>query len=372
MIGAFDVSGLSAVIYKEIRHLIREPLTLVLVLVLPVTQLLIYGYAINMHVEHVTTVYYDADRSRLSTELATYLKKSQEFQVVGSASSMQQVRRALVSGRAQVAFAIPAGFAADVERGKPVTVQMFVDGSDAVVAQAAYGAAARMGSALTAWADPMDASGALTIRTQAVFNPSLRTPNFLIPALIGLVIQNVTMILTSISVVRERERGTLDQMRALSIGPGAIILGKMIPYGIVGFLDVLLVLAAMSGVFAVPVAGSVPLLLALCLAFLVTGLGLGLLVSTVARSQLQASVIVGFFLLPSFMLTGMFFEVQLMPVPAQVIAYALPMTYFLQVLRGIIIRGAGLADLWLPALVTCAFAVATMVLASIRFSARSS
>jgi ABC-type multidrug transport system permease subunit len=372
MNGAFDLSGLQAVIYKEIRHLIREPLTLVLVLVLPVTQLLIYGYAINMHVEHIKTVYYDADHTRLSSEATRYLERSDVFEVVGQVSSVQEIRRALVSGRAQVAFLIPSGFAAGVEKERPVTVQMFVDGSDAAVAQAADGAAAGMEGVLSSWADPIDSNEALTIHTQTLFNPTLRTPNFLIPAMIGLVIQNVTMILTAISVVRERERGTLDQMRALSIGPGAVILGKMIPYGVVGFLDVLLVLAAMSGAFAVPVAGSVPLLLALCLAFLMTGLGLGLLVSTVARSQLQASVIVGFFLLPSFMLTGMFFEVQLMPLPAQVIAYALPMTYFLQVLRGIIIRGAGLADLWLPALVTCVFAVAAMVVASIRFAARSS
>lgn len=372
MIGAFDLSGLRAILYKEVRHLAREPLTLALLVVLPVTQLLIYGYAINMHVDHVKTVYYDEDHGRFSAEIAKYLQRSPAFTIVGTVTSMQQIRRALVSGKAQVAFIIPRGFAAGIEHSKPVTVQMFVDGSDAEVAQAAYGAAAGMQSALSSWADPMDADAALSIHTETLFNPSLRTPNFLVPGMVGLVIQNVTMILTALSIARERERGTLDQMRALSIAPGAVIVGKVIPYGIVGFLDVLLVLAAMSGVFAVPIAGSIPLLLVLCLAFLVTGLGLGLLISTVSSSQLQASVIAAFFLLPSFLLSGMFFEVQLMPVPAQVIAYALPMTYFLQVLRGIIIRGAGLGDIWFPALVTCAFALATMVVASIRFAARSS
>jgi ABC-2 type transport system permease protein len=371
VISAFDLTGVGAVIYKEVRHILREPTTLALIVAMPLLQLLIYGYAIDIHVEHIATVYYDGDRGRIATALVGVIRRSSLFRIVGEASSTSDLQRDLVAGKAQVAFAIPHGFSANVEQGRPQRVEMLVDGSDANVAQAAYGGASRMAAALSAWSDPLGEGPTVEIGPTTLFNPSLRTPNFLVPGLIGLLLQNITMVLTALSVVNERERGTLEQMRATPIGSGAIVLGKIVPYGAIAFVDLLLVLVAMRTVFAVPVAGSVPLLLALSGVFLLTGLGLGLLVSTIARSQLQAVILTVFFLLPSFLLSGMFFEIDLMPVPARVIAYALPMTYFLELLRGIVLRGAGLADLWLPAIVTVAFGAAAMTLASVRFSAKS-
>lgn len=371
MISAFDLTGVGAVIYKEVRHILREPTTLALIIALPLVQLLIYGYAINLHVERIATVYYDGDGGRIASALIDVLRRSTTFHVIARVPSAKALEKDLVAGKAQVAFAIAPGFSADVEQGKPQSVQMLVDGSDANIAQAAYGGAARIAAALSQWSDPLGESPTVEIRPRTLFNPTLRTPNFLVPGLIGLVLQNITVVCTALSIVREREHGTLEQMRATPIGTGAIVLGKVIPYGAVGFLDLLLVLVAMRAVFLVPVAGSVPLLLALSAIFLVTGLGLGLLISTIARSQLQAIIMTVFFLLPSFLLSGMFFEVDLMPGPARVIAYALPMTYFLQILRGIVIRGAGLTDLWLPALVTVAFGVGAMTLASIRFAAKT-
>ncbi len=372
MSSAFDLTGLGAVIYKEVRHILREPTTLVLILAMPVMQLLIYGYAINLHVEHVATVYHDADRGRVAGQLVSVLERTPTFHLVGSVASTAALRAALVSGRARVGFEIPAGFSRDVERGRPVTVPMLVDGSDAAIAQAAYGSAAQIEGALSTWLDPLGESPAVEIRARTLFNPSLRTPNFLVPGLIGLMVQNITMILTALSIVNERDRGTLEQMRVTPIGSGALVLGKLIPYGVVGYVDLLLVLIAMRTVFAVPIAGSVGLLLALSLPFVMTGLGLGLLISMVARSQLQAVVMTVFFVMPSFLLSGMFFEIDLMPAPARIISYALPMTYFLEILRGIIVRGAGFADLWVPAVVTVAFGVGTLALASLRFAARPS
>jgi ABC-2 type transport system permease protein len=161
-------------------------------------------------------------------------------------------------------------------------------------------------------------------------------------------------------------------MRVTPIGSGALVLGKLVPYGVIGFIDLLLVLLAMRTVFAVPVAGNIWLLLGLCVAFLMSALGMGLLVSTIARSQLQAMIVTVFFLMFSFLLSGMFFEIDLMPAPARVLSYALPMTYFLQILRGIIIRGAGFTDLWVPAVVTIAFGVGTLAVASLRFAAKPS
>lgn len=368
----FDVHGLGAVIYKETRHILREPSTLALIICLPLMQLLIYGYALNLHVQHIPTGLYDPDRGRFATQLVRTLHRSQAFDVVEREPSAAALDRALVAGRVSVGFTIPAGASSDAEHGRPIVIPMLVDGSDASLAQAAYGAAESISADFSAWLDPLGESPAVIVRPRTLFNPTLRTPNFLIPGLIGLLMQNVTIILTALSIVNERERGTLEQLRATPIGAAAIVLGKLVPYGIIGFVDLLLVLVVMTGVFSVPIAGSIGLLLGLSLAFLMTNLGLGLLVSTVARSQLQAILLTVFFLIPSFLLSGMFFEIDLMPVPAQAISYALPMTYFLEILRGIIVRGAGLADLWLPALVTVAFGVGTFALASVRFSARPS
>ncbi len=370
MSGAFDAGGLGAVIYKEVRHIAREPTTLALIIAMPLLQLLIYGYAINLHVQHVRSLYVDEDRSRVSTALLRALRRSQAFDIVGSVSSPAALQRALVADRARVGFVIPKGFASDVTGSTHATVTMLVDGSDANVAQAAYAGAAALTRAIAARLDPLSESPPVEIRPRTLFNPSLRTPNFLIPGLIGLVMQNITIVLTALSIVNERQRGTLEQMRAMPIGAGAIVLGKLIPYGLIGFFDLLLVLFAMRAVFGVPVAGSTTLLLLLSIAFLMTGLGFGLLVSTVARSQLQAILITVFFLMPSFLLSGMFFEIDQMPAPARIISYALPMTYFLEILRGIIIRGAGLSDLWVPAVVTVAFGVGTLALASLRFAAK--
>lgn len=367
---AFDASGLGAVVYKEVRHILREPTTLALIIAMPLLQLLIYGYAINLHVQHLRTLYVDEDRSRISAALVHAVRRSQTFDVIGSASSVPALEHALVAGRARVGFFIPRGFAKSVAGSSPTTVQMLVDGSDANVAQAAYAGAAALTRAISERIDPFGESPPVDIRPRTLFNPSLRTPNFLVPGLIGLVMQNVTIVLTALSIVNERERGTLEQLRAMPIGAGAIVLGKLIPYGLVGFLDLLLVLFAMRAVFSVPVAGNVALLLLLSVAFLMTGLGLGLLISTVARSQLQAILMTVFLLIPSFLLSGMFFEIDQMPAPARIISYALPMTYFLEILRGIIIRGAGLSDLWLPAVVTVAFGVGTLALASLRFAAK--
>jgi ABC-2 type transport system permease protein len=368
----FDFTGTGAVIYKEIRHILREPTTLAFILVLPLVELIIYGYAINLHVEHVATIYYNGDGGPAARQLIRALEHSETFHVVREVQSPTQLQQLLVAGSARVAFDIPAGFSATVGHGRTARVRMLVDGSDSNIALAAYGSAARIASVLSEWYDPFGANPAVDISSTTLFNPSLRSANFLIPGLIGVIIQNITMVLTTLSIVRERDRGTLDQMRAMSIGPGAIVFGTAIPYGVIGFIDLVLVLLAMRNVFGVPVVGNVPFLLALSAAFIATGLGFGLLISTIARSQLQAMMMAVFFLLPSVLLSGMIFEVEMMPKPAQVIAYALPLTYFLQILRGVIVRGAGVADLWLPTLVTCLFGIGALILATVRFAARSS
>jgi len=365
----FDLHGLGAIIYKEVRHILREPMTLALIIALPLMQLLIYGYAINVHVEHVRSLYHSEDSGRLSDDFVAALQASSAFDIVGRTTSRAALQQAIVAGKARVGFDIPQGFSADVLRGKPASVQVLIDGSDASVAQAANAAAVQIGAALSQrfLGMPQRAS-VVDMRPKILFNPALRTPNFLVPGLIGLIMLNMTMLLTSLSVIVERERGSLDQVLVTPVGTTALTLGKLIPYGVIGFFDLLIVLAIMRAIFLVPIAGNVALLLILGAGFLMTALGLGLLVSTFARSQLQAALITFFFLLPSFLLSGMLFEIELMPAPMRVVSYALPLTYFVQILRGVIVRGAGLADLWIPAVVTVLFGVVALGWASIRFA----
>jgi ABC-2 type transport system permease protein len=364
---------LNAVFYKEIRHVVRDPATLALAIAMPLMQLLLFGYAINMKVEHIRSAYYSEDRGRLAEQVIDQLKASRGFDVVSVAPSRDALMQEIVAGKVHVGFAFPEDFSADVLRGKPSTMQVLIDGSDSSIAQSAYSSAAQIGSAISSRLRAVKGVPPLIdVRPRMLFNPTLRSANFLVPGLIGLVMQNITIMLTALAIVGERERGTLDQILVTPIGTTALMFGKLVPYGIVGFLDFLLVLAAMHWVFAVPIAGNLLLLLLLGSGFLATALGLGLLISTFARSQMQAMLMAIFILLPSVLLSGMLFERELMPAPIQPVSYALPLTYFLEILRGIIVRGAGLSDLWFPALATVGFGIVVLGLASIRFARTTS
>ncbi len=366
--GAFDFTGFGAVLYKEIRHVARDRLTLILALMLPIVQLTIFGYAINTKVEHVRSAVLNEDGGSLSIELLDALRASQVFDLDDIAGSRLQLNDFVVSGRSRVAFDIPPNFTADVEAGRSGRIQVLIDGSDSTIAQPAYNAALAIGSAVAA------AGGARTtldVRPRVLFNPGLRSANFLVPGLIGLIMQLITMFLTALSIVGERERGTLDQLLVTPIGALGLMLGKIAPYAAIGFLDFILVLAAMRWVFDVPIAGSVPLLLLLSIGFLAAALGLGLLVSSVAQTQVQAMLGVLALTLPSILLAGFFFERSLMPPVMQWIGYGIPLTYFLEILRGIILRGAGLAELWPTVLAMNFLAFIVVVAASVRFARRT-
>jgi ABC-type multidrug transport system permease subunit len=364
-----DFHGLGAMIFKEARHILREPVTLAFVIAMPLMQLLIYGYAINLRVEHVRAVYYSEDDGRLADRFISALQASNAFDIVGQVDSPQALRQAIVAGKAHIGFFIPENFSADVLLGKRTPVQVLVDGSESNIAQAASAAAQQIGLAvsLEVHGQPVRAP-TIDVRPMILFNPSMRTPNFLVPGLIGLILQNIVMVLMALSIVQERSRGTLDQVLVTPIGTSALLLGKAIPYGIVGFFDFVLVLIMMRSVFQVPIAGDLFTLIVLGAIFLLGSLGLGLLVSTYAHSELQALTIVAFLYVPSALMSGMFFQIELMPPLMRIISYSLPLTYFLEVLRGIIMRGAGIGDLWVATIATVSFCLLTLGLASIRFS----
>ncbi|MHB8147252.1 MAG: ABC transporter permease, partial [Vulcanimicrobiaceae bacterium] len=278
-----DVNGFTAVFYKETRHVLRDRLTLVISFLLPVVQLIIFGYAINTKVEHVRTAVFNEDRGARSIAFIDALGGSKIFDVDDIARSRADLKRLIVSGSARVAFDIPPNFTADLNLHRLTSVQALIDGSDSSIAEPAYAAAASIGASFT-----RPPPGLLDVRARMLFNPNLRSANFLVPGLIGVIMQLITMFLTALSIVGERERGTLDQLMLTPIGSLGLMLGKIAPYATIGFLDFLLALFAMDVIFRVPIAGNVFLLLVLSVGFLAAALGLGLLVSSFAETQVQA------------------------------------------------------------------------------------
>jgi ABC-type multidrug transport system permease subunit len=365
---SFDVRGFRAVLYKEVIHVVHDRITLILALMLPLIQLLLFGWAINTRVEHISAAYFDEDHGVAAVQLLDAMRASDEFDLVYQAASRGDLRDRIVSGRVRVAVDIPPNFTADVRAGRQAQLQVLIDGSDSSIAQEALAAATGIGQAVSFELHGGSGAPLIDVRPRMLFNPSLRSANFLVPGLIGVIMQLITIFLTALSIVGERERGTLDQLLVTPIGTTGLMLGKIAPYAIIGFVDFLAVLGAMRFIFDVPIAGNVWLLLLLAMGFLIASLGLGLLISSIARTQAQAMLMAFGVMLPSILLSGFFFERDAMPLVMQWIGYAIPLTYFLEILRGIVLRGESLHSLWPSVTAMLALGIALIVVASVRFA----
>lgn len=360
--------GLPATMYKEFIHLRRDPATLVLTLIIPVLQLVLFGYAINTDVKNIPTVVYDLDRGRQSREMVTALRNTEYFRIVGEVYSDRALNDAIVAGRAKVGFKIPVDFSERLLGGAQATLLVLIDGSDSTIAMNALNVANALG--LRTSLEQIDASPSVEMRPKMLFNPDLKSSHFIIPGLIGIIMQNITVLLTAFAIVRERERGTMEQLLVTPIRPLGLMLGKMVPYGVLGFVETCLVLVIMRFIFGVPLRGSVVLLLALSFLFLLPSLGIGLFISTVAENQAQAYQMAFFIILPSILLSGFMFPREAMPAVMYYLGFLLPVTYFLEILRGVILRGAGLAHLWPNALALVVFGVVILILSAARFHKR--
>lgn len=355
--------GFLAILIKEFFHLRRQPSTLFFMLLIPVIQTTIFGYAIETQIDNIATVIYDLDGRSLARELVQRFENTGTFEVVNRVHDEESFRRAMTSGHAQVGVKIPPDYSDGIVRGEQVQVQVLIDGSDSQVASTALNTANLLGLNLSIamakakgearrLAPARDATGRsalpVEIRSRLLYNPDLKSAHFFVPGLVGIILQLVTLFLTSFAVVRERELGTLEQLFVTPVGRAALLLGKLTPYAIVGVLETLVVLTVMVYVFGVPIAGSVPLLMVLATLFLVCGLGLGLLISTIAKTQLGAVQGAFIILLPSVLLSGFMFPRAEMPFVIYLITFCIPVTYFIEILRGIVLRGSDLIDL-LPA-----------------------
>ena len=358
---------------KEFLELRRDPRLFFIVILAPIIQLTMLGYAASTDVRDVQVVVVDADRSSESRALVSRFEASQNFVVVDTLPSLDDIIAYLDDGRAWMALAIPYDYGERVRRGQPTTVQVVADGTDASSTNVAMGYA---GSLVASYARDLAAatrSGAAVPSVGADvrvwFNPQLESRVFMIPGILALLLLAVTTNLSSMAVVREKERGTLEQLNVTPLARWELITGKLLPYAVLGMLDVLLVVAVAVGWFAVPLRGSLLLLLAMCFVYLLTTLGLGLFVSTISATEQQAMVTTSFFfLLPMVFLSGFIFPIENMPAPIQSVTFLIPLRYFLIILRGIFLKGVGLEVLWPQALAMLVWGIGILTLATLRSS----
>ena len=368
---------------KRVRHLVRkeflelrqEPRLFPLIVVVPVMQLLILGYAATTDVRNVPMVVIDQDRSAESRDLISRFEASQNFVVIDSLASIDEVDAYLDSGRAWMALTIPATYGERVRAGQRTSVQVVADGADANSTNVALGYA---GALVTSYARELAGEAgdrpapAVRADVRVWFNPSLESRVFMLPGILALVLLVVTTNLSSMAIVREKELGTLEQLNVTPISRSELILGKLLPYALLGMVDVVLVIAVAVGWFEVPLRGSLVLLLSLCLVYLLTTLGLGLFVSTVSSTQQQAMITtVFFFMLPMLFLSGFVFPIENMPDVIQPITYLIPLRYFLEILRSLFLKGVGLEVLWPQALALLVWGCAILTLAVLRSTKRT-
>lgn len=361
---------------KEFLELKSDPRLFGVVVLAPILQLVLLGYAASTDVNNVPIAVVDEDRSSQSRDLITRFDASPNFTVIDVLPSLQRVDAYLDSGRAWMVLDIPSNYGDRISAGVPATVQVVADGTDANSTNVALGYAgtlvANYARSLAAAAGQAPAEPLVSAQVRVWFNPQLESRYFMIPGILALVLLVVTTNLSSMALVRERELGTLEQLNVTPIARWELIAGKLLPYAVVGMVDVLLVLAVAVGWFQVPVRGSFALLFAMCLVYLLTTLGLGLFVSTISATQQQAMMTASFFfLIPMVFLSGFVFPIENMPAVIQPVTYLIPLRYFIVILRGIFLKGVGLETLWPDALALFAWGVAILTLATLRSTKRS-
>lgn len=365
-----------AVLKKEFLHIRRDRASLIMAIGMPIAMLLIFGYAINTNVEHLPTVVWDQAQTVDSRELITSIRNTQYMDPDNFVQGYKEIEGFLDSGKARTAVIIPPDFGKKIQGMKQASVQVLVDGSDPTVARAVMSAVQMLGlnKSLQLQSERIVALGnasglemPLNLETRVWYNPDMKSRVFNIPALIGLILQSVIAMLTSFSIVREKERGTMEQLVVTPIRPLELMLGKLLPYVMIGFVSMSLIMATGIFWFGVVPIGSVPLLFLLSTLFLVTILAIGLLISSIAKTQLQAMQMTFLMLLPSILLSGFIFPRETMPKFLHLLGGLLPLTYFLKIVRGIFLKGVGIQFLWQDTLTLCVFAVILLAIASKKF-----
>ena len=370
------IRRLTSIMRKEAIHIVRDRRTLALSFVMPIVMLLLLGYAANTDVRNISLVVVDQDRSPASRALLDAFRAAEYFRVDFMVDSEAQIEGLIGQGAAKAGLIVPPGYGEQLVAGRSAQVGFVLDGSDPIVAQNALASAKLIGQAkateiaierLAARGQGSQFVSPIDVSTQVWYNPDLVSAYYMVPALIGIILLFQSLILTSTAIVRERERGTIEQLIVTPIRAGELVVGKIAPYVIIAFVNIIEVLIVGALLFRVPMNGSVLLLLALAALFMITTLGIGLLISTIARTQQEAMITAIFYLLPNIFLAGFFFPIAAMPPILQLISYFFPLRYFLIIVRGIVLKGVGIEALWPEVIGLTIFGLVVVTAASRRF-----
>lgn len=365
-------SRIRAIAKKELIQIWRDPLSLAMAFLMPVMLLFIFGYAITFDVNNLTTVINDLDKGRFSRELVAEFRESGYFYIVDNVDSYKESERYLDSGKAQVAINIPEDFSENIKTGRNAPLQVIVDGSDSNTATIALGYITAITERYSQHVVARHAvSSLIDPRVRVWYNPELKSRNFIIPGLIAVIMAVIAALLTSLTVAREWERGTMEQLISTPVKVPELVTGKLIPYFIIGFLDMGLSVLIAIYLFNVPMRGDFFLLTVLSSIFLFGGVSLGILISIAAKSQLvasQISMVVTF--LPAFLLSGFMFSIANMPKPLQMLTYIIPARHFVTIIKGIFLKGSPLRFIVFESVILLCFGLAVFVLGVLKFKKR--
>jgi len=363
--------GFSAVFYKETLHVRRDFATLFFSLIIPILQMFLLGFGIDTNIRQINTVVYNADGRRESRELLDRLKNSDTFRILRYVHSDRDLNDAIISGKCRVGIKIPVDYSDKLLHQMSAQVLVLIDGSDSSVAGQAINVTTAIGlDESLRRVLVSDATFAVEMRPKILFNPDSRSPNFFLPGLTAVLLLNVTTFLTAFSIVREKERGTLEQLFVTPVRPMGLLLGKLLPYLVIGFFELSMIVTAMRFIFSVPIHGNVFLLAFLSLPYIFVSLSLGILISSKATTQAQAMQLAFLTILPSIFFSGYIFPRETMPKFFFVLSYFVPATYFINITRGIILRGAGWVHLWTDALALFIMGTLLLIIAARRFHSK--
>jgi len=362
--------GLGAILFKEFIVVWRDPMTLFFMFFPPLIEMIAFGYALDNDVKHMATIILNEDRTVESRQLIDRFVNTQTFRVVGEMQSLEEMKSEMRKGRAYVGIQIPPTFTRDVRAGRPAQVQLLVDGSNSTTALQALNTG--MGVALTQSVESLlretGRQGVpIDIRPQMLYNPAMRSPNFYVPGVIGVVLQIGTTVATAMALVRERERGTLEQLLVSPLSRAGLMLGKLVPYLCIGMAMAVILFLIMRFVFDVPIVGNVVGMMFSTLVYVFALLSLGLLVGTKATNQMQALQMSLVFLLPSVFFSGFIFPRETMPWIFYALGALFPTTYFIALMRAIILRGAHFFEYWPNLAILVVMSILLFVLCALRF-----
>ena len=362
--------GFNAILYKEFLVVLRDPLTLFFMFFPPVIEMIAFGYALDNDVKHMAMVVLNEDRTVESRQIIDRFVNTQTFRVVGEVESVNAMAAAIRQGKAYVGLQIPPNFTRDLRAGRNAQVQMLIDGSSSTIAASALNTALGVAfreSVFRLLGETGRRELPVEVRPQILYNPAMRSPNFFVPGVIGVVLQIATTFATAMSLVRERERGTLEQLLVSPLSRWGLMLGKLVPYLCIGMVMASGLIVIMNALFHVPIAGSLTALFAAIVAYIFCLLSLGLLVSTRAQNQIQALQMTMVFIMPSVFFSGFIFPRETMPWIFWAVGALLPTTYFIELARAVILRGASLADFWQHLVILTAMGLALFSLCALRF-----